>query len=138
LRTGCLAIFEKEKAEGTELPAIIQLLQDHVEREEERLLEERRERYQQIREAEQIAREQRLLMGADCGWTQQRTSQHWYCRINGRTYRLSPTPDKKWSLSRVNSVAESEEGVLIGKYQGRGDATKIIKQIAYQPELRWR
>lgn len=35
LRDGCLAIFEREKADGTELPAIIQLLRDHLEREED-------------------------------------------------------------------------------------------------------
>jgi hypothetical protein len=45
---------------------------------------------------------------------------------------------KNWGLDRVNSVGDSEEGMFIGKYQGRGDATKIIKQVAYQPELRRR
>jgi hypothetical protein len=33
LQSGCLALYEKEKAAGTELPAIIGLLRDHVERE---------------------------------------------------------------------------------------------------------
>jgi hypothetical protein len=137
LQAGCLAIFEREKAEGTELPAIIQFLRDHVEKEEDRLRSEQHERYQRAREEDQIAHEQRLIAGADCGWTQLRKSQHWYCRMNGRTYRLSPAADRMWQLYRVNAVSDDEEGALIGKYQRRGDATKIIKQMAYQPEPRW-
>jgi hypothetical protein len=138
LCAGCLVIFEREKADGTELPAIIQLLRDHVEHEENRLRGEQQARYLRVREEDQIAREQRLTAGADCGWTQLRKSQHWYCRTNGRTYRLSPTADSMWHLYRVNPVSDEEEGGLIGKYQRRGDATKIIKQLAYQPEPRWR
>jgi hypothetical protein len=34
-QAGCLALYDKEKVEGTELPAIIGLLRDHVEHEEE-------------------------------------------------------------------------------------------------------
>jgi hypothetical protein len=104
LQVGCLAIYEKEKAEGTELPAIIQLLRGHVEKEEDRR-----------REEDRVAREQRLLSGADCGWTQLQKSPHWYCRTNGRTYRASPTKDKMWNLHRVNAVSDDEEGHLIGK-----------------------
>ena len=137
LQPGCLALYEREKAEGTELPAIIGLLRDHLEREEERLHAEQQERYRQWQEEDRIAREQRLLSGADCKWTQHRKSPSWYCRYNGRTYRLSPTKDKMWHLHRVNSVSDDEEGVLIGQYQRRGDATKVVAQIAYQPEPRW-
>lgn len=134
LQLGCLALYEKEKAEGTELPAIIGLLRDHVEREEERLRAEQQERYRQWREDDRIAQEQRLLSGADCKWTQFQKSPNWYCRSNGRTYRLSPTKDKMWHLHRVNSASDDEEGALIGKYQRRGDATKVVAQVAYQPE----
>jgi hypothetical protein len=91
LRSSCPAVYEKEKADGTELPAIIGLLRDHVEREEERIRTEQRERHQEWCRQDRIAREQRLLSGADCKWTQLQKSQHWYCRANGRTYRLSPT-----------------------------------------------
>ncbi|OWK25531.1 hypothetical protein AJ87_08900 [Rhizobium yanglingense] len=42
---GCLVRYQKEKADGTELPTIIGLLRDHVEREEERFRAEQ-ERYQ--------------------------------------------------------------------------------------------
>lgn len=137
LQTGCLSLYEKAKAEGTELPAIIGLLRDHVEREEEHLWLEQEERYRKRREEERVAREQRLLSGADCKWTQVQNSPDWFYRLNGRTYRLSPTKDKKWDLHRVNSVSSEEEGVFIGKYQRRGDATKVIADMAYRPEPRW-
>ncbi|MEX2746446.1 IS3 family transposase [Rhizobium mongolense] len=45
LQQGCLVRYQKEKADGTELPTIIGLLRDHVEREEERFRAEQ-ERYQ--------------------------------------------------------------------------------------------
>ena len=65
LQPGCLALYEKEKAEGTELPAIIGLLRDHVEREEERIRVDEFERHQQWREDDRKSREHRLLSGAD-------------------------------------------------------------------------
>lgn len=137
LQAGCLAIYEREKADGTELPAIIGLLRDHVEREEERLRAEHQEQYQRLREEERVAREQRLLSGADCKWTQLQKSRHWYCRANGRTYRLSPGENNLWTLHRVNSVSDDEKGAFIGKYQRRGDATKVVAEAAYRPEPKW-
>lgn len=137
MKAGCLAIYEKEKAEGPELPAIVQLLRDHIEREEERLRVKHEERYRQTREEERVARERRLLSGADCNWTQLQKLPHWYCRMNGRTYRLSPTKDKMWNLYRVNSVKDDEEGSYIGRYQRRGNATKVVTEMAYQPEPKW-
>jgi hypothetical protein len=137
LQKNCLALYEKDKIEGTELPAIIGQLQDFVENEEQRIRAEQHERHREFLEQDRIAREQRLLSGADCKWTQLRKSQHWYCRVNGRTYRLSPTTDKKWNLYRVTAVSDDEKGVVIGRYQGRGDATKVIAEMAYQPEPKW-
>ncbi|MEO3430701.1 hypothetical protein AAFN88_17740 [Pelagibius sp. CAU 1746] len=137
LQAGCLALYEQEKTQGTELPAIIGLLRDHIEREEERIRVEREEYLRQLREQEQVAGEQRLLSGADCKWTQLRKSKHWYCRKNGRTYRLSPTQDKMWHLFRVKTVSDEDDGDLLGKYQRRGDATKVVSEMAYQPEPRW-
>jgi len=137
LQAGCLVVYGREKADGTELPAIIGLLREHIEREEERLHTEQRAEYQRQREEDRLAREQRLLSGADCKWTQLKNSQHWYCRANGRTYRLSPTKDKMWSLCRVTSVSDEEQGAVIGKYRQRGDATKVIAKMAYEPEPRW-
>ena len=128
-QTSCMALYEKEKADGTELPAIIRLLRDHLEREEERVRVEWQEHLERLRNEERLAQEQRLLSGADCAWTQLQKSQHWYCRANGRTYRLSPTEDKRWHLYRMKSVSDEEQGPLIGKYQRRGDATKVVKEI---------
>lgn len=137
LRPGCLALYEKEKAQGTELPAIIGLLRDHANREEERLRTEQERRHQQWREDDRIKREHRLLSGADCKWTKLPESTNWYRRTNGRTYRLSPTKDNMWNLFRVNSTTDDEEGALIGKYRRRGDATQVVKDMAYRPEPRW-
>ncbi len=137
LQPGCLAIYEKEKADGTELPAIIGLLRNHVQQEEERLRLEQEQRYREYRAQAQIAREQRLLSGADCGWTQLQKSPHWYCRANGRTYRLSPAKDKRWHLVRVNELSDEEKGMVVGTYKGRAEASKVVAQVAYQPEPRW-
>jgi len=137
VRESCLKRYTEEKALGTELPAIIGLLQDHVYQEEERIRSERDERYRQQRKEEQRALEARLLSGADCKWTQLSKTQHWFCRVNGRTYRLSPSTDKMWNLYRVAEVDMNEDGALLGKYQRRGDASKVITKLAYQPEPRW-
>jgi len=137
LQPGCLALYAKEKAEGTELPAIIGLLREHVEREEDRLKAEQRQQYDEAREQDRIKRERRLLSGADCGWTQLQKSPHWYCRANGRTYRCSLAKDKRWNLYRVQAVADDEKGGLIGSYRGRRDATKVIMEMAYKPEPQW-
>src|SRR4029077_17927720 len=123
----------KEKAEGTELPAIVGLLRDHVEREEERIRVEQQESYERWREQDRIRREQRLLSGADCKRTQLQKSPNWYCRANGRSYRLSSSKDKTWNLDRLNSISDDEKGALIGKYRRRGDATKVVAEMAYQP-----
>jgi hypothetical protein len=137
LRAGCRALYEKEKAEGTELPAIAGLLRDYVEQEEERLRAEHKQRWAQLREEERIAREQRLLSGADCGWTQLQNSPLWHCRTNGRMYRLSPTKEKMWHLHRVKSVADEEPGPRLGTYRGKREATKAVAEMAFQPEPRW-
>jgi hypothetical protein len=42
-----------------------------------------------------------------------------------------------WNLHRVTSASDEEKGALIGKYQRRGDATKVVAEMAYQPEPRW-
>jgi hypothetical protein len=136
LQAGCLALYEKEKTAGTEMPAIIGVLRDHVEREEERLRVEQREQYERWKADERQAREERLLSGADCKWTQLPKSPDWFCRTNGRTFRLSPTKDKLWNLYSVTSV-EDEKGSHVGKYARRGDASKVITELAFKPEPRW-
>jgi hypothetical protein len=134
LKQGCLDLFAMEKAEGTELPAIIGALSEHLQRERERQGQEREARYKAMRDRERAAGEQRLLSGADCKWTQLGKSREWYCRSNGRTYRLTPTMDKRWDLHRVETPSPEEKGDLIGRYGGRGDATKVVAKVAYHSE----
>ncbi|MEY9098008.1 hypothetical protein ABIA24_000917 [Sinorhizobium fredii] len=137
LRDGCLAIFASEKAEGTELPAIIGLLAEYVEGEHERIRLERAARYKRLRAQERQEAERRLFSGADCGWTQIGKAPIWYCRKNGRVFRLTPTPDKRWEMHRIIELSAEEKGKLIGRYGGRGDATKAVAEIAYLPEARF-
>jgi hypothetical protein len=42
-----------------------------------------------------------------------------------------------WSLYRVQTTSEDEEGGLIGKYRTRRDATKVVAETAYKPEPTW-
>lgn len=133
LRQGCLAIYEDEGRQGTELPAIIGAIQEYVEREDERLRIEREAAWRVATKAAQDALEQRFLSGADSKWTPVGNSKTLYCRINGRSYRLSPTKDKKWDLHRIQSL-EDANGVLIGTYRYRGDVRKVLQEVAYQTE----
>lgn len=133
LRDGCLALFRKEETAGTELVAIVGALQEYVETGEGRLRVEREERWRQRAEEERLALEQRLISGADCKWTPLGRSKELFCRLNGRTYRLSPSADKLLHLHRISTPGD-EAGILIGQYSRRGDATKALRQIAYAPE----
>jgi hypothetical protein len=135
LRVGCLAHYEREKAEGTELPAIIGSLQEHVEAEEERLRKEQEQAWRARQEEERSALEQRFLAGADCKWTPLRGSREVFTRKNGRAYRFEPTKDKRWNLFRIQD--ETDSGKLIGVYGSRGDANKALSKLAYEPEPRW-
>ena len=51
LKDGCLVLYHSEKAQGTEMRAIIGMLQEHLEREEERLRREQEERYRKLKES---------------------------------------------------------------------------------------
>jgi hypothetical protein len=42
-----------------------------------------------------------------------------------------------WNLYRVNSTSDDEQGVSVGKYKQRGDATKAVADMAYRPEPKW-
>lgn len=134
LQEGCLAIYEGEKSEGTDLPAILGLLRGHVELEEQSAVLERERSYRQARDKARTDREQRLQSGADCGWTQVDGSRCWYCRKNGRAYRLSPTKDRRWLLHRVEVLSSEGKGIGVGTYGGRADASRAIAQVAYRPE----
>ena len=131
-QAGCLALYEAEKAQGTELPAIIGALQEYIEREDERIRLEREERWRQQRNDERIRAQQRFLSGADCGWTALDKTQRFYCRRNGRAYRIECGADKRWTLYRIKMV--EDVGSQLGIYQGRREARKALEQIAYTPE----
>jgi hypothetical protein len=134
LQAGCLAIYEAEKAAGTEMSAIIGALQEHIEQEEGRLRRESDVRNQQLREEERLRREQRFLSGADCGWTPIDRSHALYSRHNGRAFRIEQDKDKRWRLYRIASL--EDKGVHLGTYLGRGDANKALQKLAYEPEPR--
>lgn len=128
LQAGCEEIYRREVEAGTELPAIIGLLRDHVETAEERLRTEQHEAYRRRLAEEQDALEQRFLSGADCKWVQFRGSKNWHYRLNGRAYRLVPTSDKKWDLYRVNTITDVEPRSAIGRYRTRGDPLRVSRR----------
>jgi hypothetical protein len=132
LQEACLALYEREKDQGTELPAIVGAVQEFVEREEERLQRELQERLRTAREEERLALERRFASGADCKWTPVGESQDFYCRMNGRVYRLSARADRTWAVHRIAAIDDA--GTLVGTYGQRRDATKALAVVAYEPE----
>lgn len=135
-KEGCLAIYEEEKALGTELTAIVWRIRDYVDEEEGRLFSERQEYWKRQNEEKRIAREQTLLSGVDCSWTKMRGSRVLFCRKSGKLFRLTPTEKKTLKLFRVETTGLDEKGTLLGEYQRQGQASKAVAQIASMPE-RW-
>jgi hypothetical protein len=135
VKASCLTLFESEKAQGTEMPAIIGALQEHIEAEEDRLSREREEGWRRHREEERLRKQQLFEAGADSGWTQLDGVKGLHCRRNGRTYRATQGKDKRWSLFRVKAVGDA--GALLGTYQNRRDANKALDKIAFRPEPQW-
>jgi len=135
LKAGCLAIYEEEKAQGTDIAAIASRLRIHIEDERTRQQEEVNVRYRQLRGEEAAQRRDRLTSGADIGWTRLQGSKVWYCRTNGRLYRLSATPNKRWRLHRVAQLVDDADGPLIGEYVGRREASAAVASVAYQREV---
>lgn len=133
LKEDCQALYHSEKAQGTEMRAIIGALQEYIEQEDDKLRREQEENYRRWKEDERVKLEQRFLSGADCGWTRIEKSEEFYCRRNGRAFRIVQGKDKRWTLFRVKTI--DDKGELLGLYQGRGDANKALKTIAYANEL---
>jgi hypothetical protein len=134
LRDGCLVLYEREVAEGTEMPAIVGALQEFVEEEGNRLRREAEVAYREREKQAREALERRFLSGADCKWTPVGNSKELYQRINGRAYRLAPNKDKRWDLLRIEAIDDS--GDWVGTYGSRRDASKAIARLAYEPEPR--
>jgi hypothetical protein len=135
LKDGCLVIYAAEKAEGTELAAIVGRLREHVDAEEVRRFYDQQDRQKREGEERRLELEQSFLAGEDCKWTPVDGSEAVCCRVNGRAFRLMAKEGKTRSLFRITALDDPSPR-LIGKYQNRGDATKIIAEIAYQPEPR--
>ena len=135
LQEECLALYARERAAGTELPAIIGALQEFVETETERLRLASVAAWRQRKKEELEALQQRFIAGADCKWVALGTSKDVFSRKNGRGYRLSPTKNKRWDLFRIQ--AAEDPGKLIGTYGSRGEANKALAKLAYDSEPRW-
>ena len=133
LRDGCLELFAREKAEGTELPAIVGALQEYIEEEERRLAVEQQARYRADQETKRRTLEDRFLAGADCKWTPLDRSKVLFCRSNGRAYRLAPMPDGLLELYRIQTAEDA--GVYVGRYRRRTDATAAVATVAFAPDL---
>jgi hypothetical protein len=86
LKESSVALYEKEKAAGTEFIAIVGALGEHVEREEERLRAERETRYRRAREEERARILGRFHAGADIGWTDVGRTGSIFSRRNGRLF----------------------------------------------------
>jgi hypothetical protein len=54
-----------------------------------------------------------------------------------RLHRMLATLKGHGTPLTVNSVSDDEKGAFIGKYQRRGDATKVVAEAAYRPEPKW-
>lgn len=135
LRPGCEALYQREKADGTELAAIVGALEDHVYLEGARLQAAKAAARQQQLEEERLALEARFLAGADSKWIAIQKSAALYCRKNGRAFRLTPTKDKRFELARIQSVEDA--GSRLGVYGSRSDANKALDKLAYETEPRW-
>jgi hypothetical protein len=68
VKDGCLALYEAEKAQGTEMPAIIGAIQEFIEVEEDRLSREREENHRRHEQEEKARLHERFMAGADSGW----------------------------------------------------------------------
>jgi hypothetical protein len=136
-REACLEIYHRERAAGTDMPAIVGAIQEFVEEDREARRRAQQEAHRAQVKADRQAAEERLLSGADCKWTALGTSKRFHCRVNGRVFRLERQPDKKFDLVRVKSL-DDEAGELVGRYAGRTEATRVIQEMAYKPEPRWR
>ena len=134
-RAGCEAFYDREKAAGTEMAAIVVLMAQYVADEAERVRVLESEQRRARKEANAAELRETLLSGADCSWTTLDERTVAYCRVNGRLYRLTRAEDKKLEMERLTTV-EDGSGRHIGRYQSRGDATKALERAAFMPEPR--
>lgn len=112
-----------------ELPAIVQHIAERSAEREVREYEERRDRRKRELVEAAAALEAQFLSGADCKWTPVADYEGLFCRMKGRTFRLTKDAQKKWMLHRLASLDDA--GVLVGRYASRGETSKVLQAVAY-------
>lgn len=131
MREGSLSIFDKEKSQGTELPAIIGAIQEYIDQiKEQEGIQAESDRQARL-ERERIELEEKFLSGSDCKWVSIDDSKELYCRVNGQAYSLYKAGNKTWNLNRINSI-EGPSRTFIGSHQNREEATKALTQLSRQ------
>lgn len=135
VKASCLELYEAEKAQGTEMPAIIGALQEHIELEEDRLSREREEARLRYQAEERLRAQQRFMAVADCGWTKldgldgafaAGTGGHLKpCRTRTNAGRRFGSPDLK---TRARSLARTRDA---------GTRTRHLRRSPYGPEPQW-
>jgi hypothetical protein len=119
LRMECEALYAAQKAAGTELAAILELMNDCMGEEIGGRMRQEWEARDRRRAEMTAAAEQAFLSGADCKWTQIGSGADLYCRVNGRMYRLSRAADKKLEVWRVQAVEDARVGSSAAIRDGR-------------------
>lgn len=126
-RDGCLAIYLAEKAQGTELLAILGAIDDYVceaYRRESALSHERAMRELEEKRTEE---EQTLISGVDCNWVRLRTSEDWFRREQGRLFRLAKVRCSDWELSELEHL--DAPGKVVGRFRSRRLAREATMEI---------
>ncbi len=138
LKDASYAAYAEEKSKGTEFIAILGWLEEWTWGAEERLRRKRDEEHRKRTEQDKRNAEARLRSGADCPWTAATGIADLHCRKNGRLFRLKPLEKGASPLAPTVEVwevksLEDKRGVPIGRYRTRGDASKAVLEVAYQP-----
>ncbi len=76
------------------------------------------------------------MSGADCKWISIRKSADLYLPEKRSWLPAEPwqTKEKRWNLFRIRV---NDKGGMVGLYGTRGDASKALAKLAYEPEPRW-
>jgi len=133
-KTRCLEIYEREKAAGTEMPAIIREIREQLDVWEQRDREAREEAWQRSKQQARTEHQARLRAGLDCGWIDLDQRDIFYCRLNNRLFRITRDKQKRWELVRISAIEESK-GLVIGHYTDRKEANKVIRKVAFESGL---
>jgi hypothetical protein len=136
MQAACLARYKLERDAGTEMSAIIRALSEFSELESERMRVEQERSWKETRAKQQEALRQRLLSGADCKWISLEGPSEYFCRTNGRLFRLTKGKDLRWTLSRVQAP-QDQRGAMCWASTRRGAKPRSRGQDNISPEPRW-